>query len=278
MVIANVHLKSQDFGDDDRIAIVENPVSKQNRSSFFEIPYDSELAKKIFFAVANNHNHFECNGVNYEIMQYHCPNPKLEKKYNTFRKTERTINTIVNKEIIIYVTYGKIGCQQKGHKTESAKAIVLSKQDNQPVTIDIEYCPQCNIYFINYTSLQMFQKEYHTLLFRMEIFPEHKDHFENNDWGRKAHELAILGYSVSDSNGLTTKVRHEILQYAMDYNVLGLDKGKIKTHLEWLIRKGENNIQWENCIPCWENDLKFVLNYCSKDENTLYTNGVLKRR
>jgi hypothetical protein len=277
LIIATVHLKSKDFGDDDKITIVENPLNKRNRSSYFEVPYDSELAKKIFFTVANNNNHFECNGVSYEIMQYH-PNPELEKKYNTFRKTKRTINTIIDKEIIIYVTYGKIGCEQKGHKTESAKAIVLSKSDNKPVTIDIEYCPQCNIYFINRTSLQIYQKIYHTLLFRMDIFPEHKEHFENNSWGRTKHELAILGYSVSDSSGLTSKERHEILQYAMDYNVLGLDKGKIKTHLEWLIRKGENNAQWEGCIPCWESDLQFVLDYCPEGEDTLYTNGVLQRK
>lgn len=110
MIITTVHLKSKDFGDDDRITIVENPVNKRNRSSYFEVPYDSELAKKIFFTVANNNNYFECNGVNYEILQYR-PNPELEKKYNTFRKTKRTINTIVDKEIIIYVK-----CRNCGYK------------------------------------------------------------------------------------------------------------------------------------------------------------------
>ncbi len=275
MIISYVKLKSDQFGSEDENFIVDEPLSKIGNTDL-EIPYDTPLADKIFEAVAHNKTTFVCNDIKYEILDYKMDNRKFEKRFNKYRKITRIVNTIKNKKIVIYVTYGKLGCETKGHKVESAQAIVKAKDTSEPITISIEFCPKCDIYFINYQSLNAYQRKYHILLFRMAIFPPHKTLFEG-EWGREAHELKILGYSVAANSGLTISERREILTYAIDNNIFDLTKYKVKTHLEWLIRRGENNSHWIDSVPEWESDLLFVNNYNSKNEK-LFTNAELARK
>lgn len=71
--------------------------------------------------------------------------------------------------------------------------------------------------------------------------------------------LHMMGYNVNAQENLTTKQRWKILETIADAKILSVTE--IRSHLEWLIRRSYNNINFENARAKWECDSKHMAQY-----------------
>lgn len=155
------------------------------------------------------------------------------------------------------------GCRYKNHTLVNVDATVeLVKKNGEIVekTVAADYCEQCKIYFIMESTYQNLKK-YGTLLCRVS---DEKTYLKGNpiNNGMQLAQQSILmqyGYSVSQEEGLSDKVRQLILARIIDSHIL--TRNEVINYLDFFINTKSSQDKYTHAIEKWEYDRSFVEKY-----------------
>lgn len=158
---------------------------------------------------------------------------------------------------ILYVHKGTIICQKEKHSIVAATAILTGGNDVD-IELSVNYCKDCNRFFINYISYEAYKKRYGILIGNIVLEDECKSAFSDIMLA-EASPLKLCGYSVNQKDALSKETRHYIITKILEKGIMS--KSEIIRYLEYFIningrRKG-NSI----AVAKWKDDLNFTLSY-----------------
>lgn len=78
---------------------------------------------------------------------------------------------------------------------------------------------------------------------------------------------------MSAQAGLTKEQRWGMLELIVDEGILKVIE--IRSHLNWLIRKNQNNHNFDYAIPKWKMDSDHMAGYNSNDESIVEVGGII---
>ena len=156
-------------------------------------------------------------------------------------------------------------CTAGGHKLKDIRCRVRIMAKNGQIsayTIPGAYCETCDKYYIlddDYKRLKqkgilickVVEKEYW-------ISPK-KQILNLNEESL----LHMMGYNVNVQTGLTKKQRWGILEMIVDEEVLTVTE--IRSHLNWLIRRNQNNHNFDLARSKWQEDSNHLAEYKTGD-------------
>jgi len=163
---------------------------------------------------------------------------------------------LATQENTLYVCKGTIACKRDGHKLEAATGVLLRK-NNAVIKINTNYCPQCRKHFIGHDEYVRYRQIYGVLLGNIKV--------TNGSFVQSETELAaesilhLCGYSVNQTDDLSSAERRGILQYLIDSKVS--NKPEIIEYLNFFIRRNGKRQNMEEAVRRWNEDLKWVREY-----------------
>ena len=158
---------------------------------------------------------------------------------------------------VLYVHKGTIPCQQDNHNVVAATAVLLGKTD-QPIKLAVNYCKDCNRFFINYTSYEVYKNKYGILIGNIVLEAEGSNIFSDVMLAEES-PLKLCGYSVNQQDGYSKETRWHIISKIIDRGIMS--KSAVVRYLEYFIyingKKKSNYL----ALSKWKEDLKFTLTY-----------------
>jgi hypothetical protein len=147
---------------------------------------------------------------------------------------------------------------------EMVTAMIPCAQATFPIPVSVYYNRHTRQYFINEVTYTDVRKRYGLPYLRLAQSKESGHGFGN----LKEHSaLNLLGYNVSEKNGMTSQGRRKLLESIIDSGVL--TKAEIMNHLEWLIRTQKQN-HMENAVAEWKSDLRHVTAYRAREQRIVW--------
>ncbi len=169
-------------------------------------------------------------------------------------------------------------CRHESHEIQDITALLdVSDKNGKIMTIKIPagYCPNCKIFFMLESTYKRV-KEKGTLLCKIS---DEKKYIQGKDkkQGGFATESLLMqyGYSVSEVKGLSQEKRHRILKFIIDNKILS--KGEIISYLEFFINQRRTMENMKYAIAKWEEDKKFVEQYCTYTKKEIKVSGIYRK-
>lgn len=277
---------------------ISNIVQRYNRNhSMREF---KERLRPIFHRLLGNEGAFfyglkirKSDFSNYELRKFIDSYNKIDSLENHLKAITAYFYTVVNNyylpklyvnnnesiyqiEYVDFLIKGHIfKCMHGNHKIENIVAMVNVDVNGQKEQIKIPagYCSQCNVYFILESTYQKLKSK-GIILCRI---TDEKIYWrrENINEMQLAQEsiLRQYGYSVSQTENLTSVRRQRILAFMMDNKIMS--KNEIISYLDFFINQRRSLPNMGMAISKWEDDREFVENYrmeyCSKyGANAIY--------
>ena len=158
----------------------------------------------------------------------------------------------------LYIHKGNIICQRNKHRIESISALVPTMEHDN-VRINVNYCNDCNRYFINEDEYLHYRKLYDILLIKLSFTADGTyDSIANMQLAEQS-PLNLCGYNVNQVSDYSSEFRHSMLKQIIESGIL--TKSEVMDYLNHFIkmngRKKSNSI----AVSKWENDLEYVRNY-----------------
>ena len=75
----------------------------------------------------------------------------------------------------------------------------------------------------------------------------------------------MMGYNVNQQANLSKEQRWGILELIVDEEILSIVE--IRSHLNWLIRRNQNNRNFDDARWKWQMDSEHLLNYDASGQN-----------
>lgn len=173
----------------------------------------------------------------------------------------------------LYICKGLISCKRNGHSVESATGILLGR-NGKTVQLNVNYCCQCQKYFISYAEYLHYRKLYGTLLGNLKM---EKALTSQNDFDLAEESiLHLCGYSVSQAANLTAHARREILQYLIDSKVSS--KAEIINYLNNFIGINGKKQNMGEAVRHWSEDLSWVRDYKINSQHQFQIQNIRKIR
>jgi len=209
-----------------------------------------------------------------KIINKHIKKKKLDETKN--KRSGRVINKNVNfvPDSIFFTVYtykSRSLCSLRKHDRNAVVAIVQSLNNKQQFEIDINYCANCEAYYISETSLSVYEERFGILLLKRIPEEQNSVYVDEHEWKEKS-ELAMFGYSAKDG-GLSSKERQFLLSEIV--RTKSMTKIEIKEWIEFLIMRSSNQVKYHNASIKWKEDLNFINDYDTKEEKKI--NGNLKQ-
>ena len=160
----------------------------------------------------------------------------------------------------VYMYKMKSSCKTKGHSVKPMAVFVESSRENDWVLINVFFCTECDIWFINQTSYEIFRSKHGLPFVNIEndgIYSEGMDYDRYDEFANKS-QLRLYGYCVG-KNCPSEEARQILLAELIEFGLLS--KHWIVNHLEMLISTRGNDDRLTEAISCWKKDLSFVLSY-----------------
>ena len=177
---------------------------------------------------------------------------KVKRIVETMKRPDKTVGTGAS----LYIYRGRTACHQHNHYLVPATA-VLNDEYDQEIELDVEYCPQCKRYMMNYVSFESYRERYGVLIGKLRMISTNGTGGEF-DMALES-PLKLCGYNVSQTEGLSTTTRQFILSKIIHDGIMS--KLDVIHYLEHFITlngsKKENNAALEK----WREDLGFVHQY-----------------
>ena len=157
----------------------------------------------------------------------------------------------------LYVHRGVISCQRNRHNIECVTAIVSTDVSDKS-EINVNYCHNCNKYFISHGAYEIYRKRYNLIYLKFKII--HGDFIDKmyNDISFYS-PLRLAGYNVNQISNFSDKYRREILSHIIDKGIMR--KYEIIDYLEYFIRMHKYNAKSDVALEKWNKDLEFVKMY-----------------
>lgn len=197
--------------------------------------------------------------------------PVAKEKYD-FHKEPIAFN---QNGVVLYICKGTHKCRINNHEIISATGILKNLKDI-PISLNINYCNACKIYFIGYSEFKVYQDLYGPLIgnYKLEsgIFTNHSGYN-----GLAAESvLRFCGYTVSQAVGLTTDERRTILANMMEQNILG--KHRIIEYLTFFINNSKKRSNLKIANQRWSEDLQWVRKYELDKQKSVFIKEIRKFR
>ena len=157
----------------------------------------------------------------------------------------------------LYVHRGKIFCQKENHYIVPATAVLLGKSE-QDVRLSVNYCKDCQKFFIAEESYKIYRKKYGILVGDIRFEKNGKIYIGENFLAEQS-PLMLCGYSVSQQAGLTEAERHYIISEMIDGG--HLPKLEVIRYLEYFIHRNGQKKCNQIALMKWKSDLAFTLSY-----------------
>lgn len=169
-------------------------------------------------------------------------------------------------------------CRNEFHEIQDVLALLdICDIDGKIITVKIPagYCPNCKVFFI-LESIYKQIKEKGILLCQISDEKTYMQ-YRNKRQSRFASESLLMhyGYSVSEMKGLSQERRQEILAFIMDNQIL--TKSEIISYLEFFINQRLSVKTMKQAIMKWEEDKKFVENYCVDNMKQVKITGIYRK-
>lgn len=156
----------------------------------------------------------------------------------------------------LFIYKGKVLCHKHSHPIIPATALVHDEHDRE-VELDVEYCPTCQRYMLNFISYENYRRQYTLLIGKMRMISCSGDGGEFDMASESP--LKLCGYNVSQSGGLSSATRQFLLSKIIYDGILS--KLDVIHYLEHFISM--NGAKQENALALekWREDLDFVHKY-----------------
>ena len=178
-----------------------------------------------------------------------------------------------NAENILFIRKGIVFCSKNNHKISSVTGI-LSDLSGKTVKLNVNYCADCKIFFIDYAEFKYYRDIYGILLGNyliQENFNPATGIYKNLS---AESVLKICGYTVNQADNLTADQRHLILSNLMDKNIMS--KPRIMRYLKFFINVSKNRDNMETANKKWQEDLIWVRNYNIDTQKHFFINSIEK--
>lgn len=182
-----------------------------------------------------------------QMLEENCkiPNPVVEEKPFIPEWTPSSI---------LYVHKGTILCQRNLHNIIPATA-VLTGQNNYDIKLSVNYCLDCNRFFINYISYEAYRKKYGVLIGNIVMEDENKTVF-GDALLADASPLKLCGYSVNQQDNYSRETRRFIIEQIIQRGIM--TKSDVIRYLEYFISMNGRKRGNEIALDKWKEDLAFT--------------------
>jgi len=156
----------------------------------------------------------------------------------------------------LYIYKGKTACHVHNHAIVAATAILFDTNDSE-IEMDVEYCPKCDKYLLNFISFERYREKYSVLIGKLRMVSSTA---VSGEFELAAESpLKLCGYNVSETEGLSTSTRQFILSKIIHEGIM--KKTEVIHYLEHFINM--NGAKKENVLAAqkWRDDLDFVHSY-----------------
>lgn len=157
---------------------------------------------------------------------------------------------------ILYIFKGTVVCRKHKHMITSATGIVDGLRGK--IKINVNYCTDCNIYFLDYHQYCYYRELYGALLGNF-VMLEHSSYGFGYDNMASESILRICGYTVNQQDNLSTADRRCILKYLIDKGIV--TRHRVIEYLQFFINNALNRPNMRTAQTRWESDLSWVRTY-----------------
>lgn len=198
----------------------------------------------------------------HESDQWLLNRKRLERKYQLLEELEDEMNDCfpqcvgVETPPILYIYKGLIRCQKEKHEMIPATAILYDKNDNE-VQINVEYCTECDKYYLEYGLFNRYRERYSILIGNFQMYSSSSMYGDNNF--ALESPLKLSGYNVGQSDGLSKQNREYILARIIHDGIM--KKNEVIKYLSHFIRMNGAKTANGIALSKWEDDLSFVQSY-----------------
>lgn len=195
----------------------------------------------------------------YKLVMY-----AAEKLPSYKKREEREFAPVWNQNNILYVHKGLLSCQKRGHHIITATAVMLGF-NNKDIRMTVNYCKDCNRFFISEVSYEYYRKQYGALIGNIQL--EHSSVTCNGEFLAEESPLHLCGYNVNQQDNYSREERRFIISKIIDRGIMS--KYEVINYLEYFIsHNGQQDRNWL-ALSKWEDDLQFTRRYQRKYDPTI---------
>lgn len=171
---------------------------------------------------------------------------------------------------ILYIYKNATACHARKHNITSATAIITGKNYAE-IKLNVEYCEQCNRFYMSYTTYEHYRDVYGILLGNLRMYSTMDS---GGAFLASESPLKLCCYSVSQTDGLSDRERQYIISQVIDKNIL--QKREVIRYLEYFINMNGKKRGNEIALSKWKADLAFTLSYKSEFQTHHYISTIKK--
>lgn len=270
-------ISSEGYGHTKKLA--RNLAAKESLALLFPYCLDDSEIKEQFLRIINPEELylFEMRKDNHQE-EIFTEDEMIQK--NKLKDTQSAVKQSICKEIsfdnaenVLYICKGIIFCNKHNHKIFSVTGILASLSGN-PLKLNVNYCADCNMFFISYAEFKYYRDIYGILLgnyFIQENFNSTSGNYENLS---AESILRLCGYTVNQRDNLTVKQRRLILSNLMDRKII--TKPRIMSYLQFFINSSKYRDNMKIANQKWQEDLIWVRNYNIDTQKHFLINSIQK--
>lgn len=171
---------------------------------------------------------------------------------------------------ILYVFKGFIKCQRDDHNLVCVNAKIESK-NGKYIYLNVNYCKDCKQFFISYSEYLHYRAMYGILIAKI-VMINNGEYSNDIDYLAAESPLKLCGYSVSQAEGLSSKMRQDLLRSLIQSDII--KKAEVIRYLSWFIQVNGQKFGNEIARGKWESDLDYVRNLNTSKQDTHLISGI----
>lgn len=255
---------------------IHNKIS--NQSPIGKALLGKKIGDIVSVKVAEMLSKYKILGIEGVEFGYAQENKKVEKKVDAPMKSTNSVETkdISPKDFITRVNVFK--CTSDNHKLVDIKCRVkvLSESGNvDTYVVPGAYCQTCDRYFMLDTEYKRL-KQKGILICKVVEKEFWLNNGKQNDFNLNQESLLhMMGYNVSQQANLSKEQRWGILELIVDEEILTIME--IRSHLNWLIRRNQNNRNFDDARCKWQMDCEHLLNYDSMNPDMVDVGSITSK-
>jgi len=198
----------------------------------------------------------------------------LKKLESNNEEDEPTIDTVEDEpkkpewlpSSILYVHKGTIKCQRESHNVVPATAVLIGRNESN-IQLSVNYCYDCNRFFINYVSYEAYRNKYGFLIGNIVLEDDEKFAFGDTLLS-EASPLKLCGYSVNQQDGYSKETRQYIIAKIISLGIM--TKSDVIRYLEYFISMNGKRRGNEIAVMKWKEDLEFTLGFNFENQSKYF--------
>ena len=180
----------------------------------------------------------------------------------------------LNRNNILYICKGTVSCRERNHNIVCATGL-LKNLSEKTITINVNYCQNCRIYFISYNEYQHYQEKYGSVIGNFHIRSNNSCGCYFDDMSSESL-LHLCGYNVNQNANLSSGQRSYILSLIIENHVM--EKYQIIEYLNRFISSRRYQPNMKLACSKLKSDLEWVRSYKINEQKTVEINKIKKYR